>query len=105
MLGHETPAQADSDGVWFTFERSADKSTGGQGLADVWKKGFFAWEYKGKHKELDAAYAQLLRYCDALLDPPLLVVSDMEMIVVHTNLNSTVRCDSVRGSANCRRWD
>jgi type II restriction/modification system DNA methylase subunit YeeA len=93
MLGHETPAQADSDGVWFTFERGADKSTGGQGWADVWKKGFFAWEYKGKHKDLDAAYAQLLRYCDALLNPPLLVVSDMETIVVHTNFNNTVRRD------------
>ncbi|MCX6101042.1 MAG: hypothetical protein NTV92_06435, partial [Candidatus Bipolaricaulota bacterium] len=61
MLGHETPAQADSEGTWFTFEKGADKSTGGQGWADVWKKGFFAWEYKGKHKDLDAAYAQLLR--------------------------------------------
>jgi len=91
MLGHETPAQADSEGKWFTFERGADKSTGGQGWADVWKKGFFAWEYKGKHKDLDAAYAQLLRYCDALLNPPLLVVSDMETIVVHTNFNNTVK--------------
>jgi type II restriction/modification system DNA methylase subunit YeeA len=93
MLGHETPAQADSEGKWFTFEKGADKSTGGQGWADVWKKGFFAWEYKGKHKDLDAAYAQLLRYCDALLNPPLLVVSDMETIVVHTNFNNTVRRD------------
>jgi len=93
MLGHETPAQADSEGTWFTFERGADKSTGGQGWADVWKKGFFAWEYKGKHKDLDAAYAQLLRYCDALLNPPLLVVSDMETIIVHTNFNNTVRRD------------
>jgi len=93
MLGHETPAQADSEGTWFTFERGADKSTGGQGWADVWKKGFFAWEYKGKHKDLDAAYAQLLRYCDSLLNPPLLLVSDMEKIVVHTNFNNTVRRD------------
>ncbi|MCX6101628.1 MAG: class I SAM-dependent DNA methyltransferase, partial [Candidatus Bipolaricaulota bacterium] len=93
MLGHETPAQADSEGTWFTFEKGADKSTGGQGWADVWKTGFFAWEYKGKHKDLDAAYAQLLRYCDALLNPPLLIVSDMETIVVHTNFNNTVRHD------------
>ena len=91
MLGHETPAQADSEGTWFTFEKGAEKSTGGQGWADVWKKGFFAWEYKGKHKDLDAAYAQLLRYCDALLNPPLLVVSDMETIVIHTNFNNAVK--------------
>jgi hypothetical protein len=62
MLGHETPAQADSEGKWFTFEKGGDKSTGGHGWADVWEKGFFAWEYKGKHKDLDAPYAQLLRY-------------------------------------------
>jgi len=91
MLGHETPAQADSEGTWFTFEKGAEKSTGGQGWADVWKKGFFAWEYKGKHKDLDAAYAQLLRYSDALLNPPLLVVSDMETIVVHTSFNNAVK--------------
>jgi len=91
MLGHETPAQADSEGVWFTFERGADKSTGGQGWADVWKKGFFAWEYKGKHKDLDAAYGQLLKYREALLNPPLLVVSDMETIVIHTNYTNTVK--------------
>jgi hypothetical protein len=28
----------------------------------VWKKDCFAWEYKGKKKNLDEAYKQLLRY-------------------------------------------
>jgi hypothetical protein len=32
-----------------------------RGFADVWKKGCFAWEYKGKKKNLDDAYQQLLR--------------------------------------------
>jgi hypothetical protein len=27
-----------------------------RGFADVWKKSCFAWEYKGKKKNLDAAY-------------------------------------------------
>ncbi len=27
----------------------------------MWKRGFFAWEYKGKHKDLKAAYLQLAR--------------------------------------------
>jgi hypothetical protein len=44
----------------------------------VWKKGTFAWEYKGKHKDLDQAYEQLLQYRESLLNPPLLIVSDME---------------------------
>ena len=33
----------------------------GDGFADVWKRGFFAWEYKGKRRDLKAAYLQLQR--------------------------------------------
>lgn len=32
---------------------------GGRGWADVWRKGVFAWEYKGSGKDLHAAYYQL----------------------------------------------
>ena len=85
MLGHPTPATADPEGASFTFEKGASKLGGGDGWADVWKKGFFAWEYKGKHKNLDKAYEQLQLYRDALLNPPLLIVSDMETIVIRTN--------------------
>ena len=34
-------------GDWFTFEKGATKTTGGEGWADVWRKGCFGWEYKG----------------------------------------------------------
>ena len=91
MLGQPTPAKADPEGAAFTFEKGVDKRTGGHGWADVWKKGCFAWEYKGKHKNLNAAYEQLQLYRDALLNPPLLIVSDMETIVVHTNFTNTVK--------------
>ena len=33
--------------------RAPRRSAGGDGFADVWKRGHFAWEYKGKHKDLD----------------------------------------------------
>ena len=78
MLDVATPNEADPLGEWYSFEKGAPRTSGGDGFADVWKRGHFGWEYKGKHKDLDAAYGQLLRYCDALLNPPLLVVSDME---------------------------
>jgi len=91
MLGHPTPAKADPEGTTFTFEKGVDKSSGGQGWADVWKKGFFAWEYKGKHKNLGIAYDQLQLYRDALLNPPLLIVSDMETIVINTNFTNTIK--------------
>ncbi len=91
LLGHPTPAEADKTGASFTFEAFADKTRGGSGFADVWKKDFFAWEYKGKHANLDKAYQQLLQYREALLNPPLLVVCDFDHIVVHTNFTNTAK--------------
>ena len=78
LLGEQTPAEADPDGAWYCFERGASKLTGSDGWADVWKRGSFSWEYKGKHKDLKAAYVQLQRYSVALENPPLLVVCDLE---------------------------
>jgi hypothetical protein len=89
VFAHPKPAEADPKGESFTFERGAAKHGGGDGWADVWKKGYFGWEYKGKRKDLDAAYDQLLLYKDALENPPLLVVCDMDRIVVHTNFTGT----------------
>jgi type II restriction/modification system DNA methylase subunit YeeA len=85
VFGHGKPAELDPEGDSFTFERGAAKYGGGRGWADVWKRGYFGWEYKGHHKDLAAAYDQLLRYREALENPPLLVVCDMDRIVVHTN--------------------
>lgn len=35
MLKQPAPADVDPDGSWYTFEKGVDKSTGGQGWADV----------------------------------------------------------------------
>src|ERR1017187_3426235 len=88
LVGHPKPQEADPKGEWFTFERGASKHGGGDGWADVWKKDFFGWEYKGRHKDLDAAYDQLLEYRADLNNPPLLVVCDMDIIRVRTNFNN-----------------
>ena len=40
-------------------------------------------------KDLKDAYDQLLKYREALENPPLLVVCDMDRIVVHTNFTGT----------------
>ena len=66
------------------FERGARKDTGGDGWADVWKRHCFAWEYKGKHADLDAAFNQLRQYALALENPPLLIVSDMARFRIRT---------------------
>jgi type II restriction/modification system DNA methylase subunit YeeA len=91
LVGEQTPAEADPDGSWYCFERGARKTGGGEGWADVWRRGCFAWEYKGKHKDLGAAFTQLQRYAIALENPPLLVVSDMDSILIHTNFTNTVQ--------------
>src|SRR5436309_5259569 len=110
LLGHPSPATADPTGSEsFCFQkrvgkdeelfavqdsgRIAKESNGyrERGFADVWKRGFFAWEYKGKKKNLDAAYQQLLRYRESLLNPPLLVVCDFDRYVIRTNFNGTVQ--------------
>jgi type II restriction/modification system DNA methylase subunit YeeA len=91
VLGHKTPAEADPDGRFFTFERGAEKVEGGDGFADVWYRGHFAWEYKTRHKNLEDAYAQLLRYREDLENPPLLVVCDLERFEIHTNFTNTVK--------------
>ena len=91
LVEHKTPAEDDPTGERFTFEAGAAKQDGGQGWADVWKKGFFALEYKGKHADLDKAYGQLLQYRESLQNPPLLIVSDIDRIIVHTNFTNTVK--------------
>jgi hypothetical protein len=90
LLEVPKPADADRRGTKYTFEKSVLKLDGRPGRADVWKKDCFAWEYKGDKKSLVSAYAQLKEYADALENPPLLIVSDMKEIRVHTNFTSAV---------------
>ena len=91
LLDIPDPVTADPKGAWFTFEKGASKTTGGEGWADVWRRDCFAWEYKGRNKDLDRAFAQLQQYAIALDNPPLLIVSDMDRIRIHTNWTNTVQ--------------
>ncbi len=106
LLGQPTPAEADPSGSdFFCYQKRVVKDAelfdlgessdpdepSERGFADVWKKGFFAWEYKGKKKSLDEAYKQLLRYRESLLNPPLLVVCDFDRYIIKTNFNGTVQ--------------
>ena len=104
LLGQPTPAEADPAGRWYTFEAGAQRLPqtpdpkgfpkplgSAAGFADVWKMGHFAWEYKGQHADLDKAYRQLLQYRESLLNPPLLIVSDLQRIIIHTNFTNTVK--------------
>ncbi|HZJ24851.1 MAG TPA: hypothetical protein VFD54_16150 [Anaerolineales bacterium] len=84
LVDHQTPNEADPTGKRYAFEMGAAKTSGGQGWADVAKLNYFGWEYKGKNDDLDKAYSQLLRYRDSLNNPPLLIVSDINNIIIRT---------------------
>ena len=86
LLDEPRPPPGDAN---YCFEKSVQKTTGGKGRADVWKRHCFAWEYKGQHKNLDIAFDQLKQYAGSLDNPPLLIVSDMERIRIHTNWTNT----------------
>jgi hypothetical protein len=57
LIGHPTLNESDSTGTRFAFEMGANKTSGGQGWADVAKIGYFGWEYKGKDHDLNRMYA------------------------------------------------
>jgi len=80
LLGVDKPRDPDH----YCFERGAKKSSGGNGWADVWKRGHFGWENKKPGRDLKAALKQLTDYALELENPPLLVVSDREIIEIHT---------------------
>jgi len=80
LLDVDKPRDPDN----YCFERGAKKSGGGDGWADVWKRGCFGWENKKPGRDLDAALKQLTDYALQLENPPLLVVSDREHIIIHT---------------------
>src|SRR5581483_5761355 len=99
LLGLPTPVQADASGAdFFCFQKRVvkdaelsglaapdDAEPAERGFAVVRKKDCFAWEYKGKKKNLDEAYKQLPRCRESLLNPPLLVVCDFDRYIIKTN--------------------
>ena len=53
LFGHPTPDRGRPHGEDYAFEKGVTKTGGGDGFADVWKRGFFAWEYKKRKRNLD----------------------------------------------------
>ena len=90
LFGHPTPAEDDPVGERFTFEKGVSKTGGGDGFADVWKRGFFAWEYKKKKRDLGKALEQLTRYAAALENPPLHVACDTHIFRIETRWTNEV---------------
>jgi len=90
LFDHPTPIEADPVGDHFTFEKGAPKTGGGEGWADVWKKGSFAWEYKKKKRDLGKALEQLTRYAAALENPPLHVACDTHIFRIETRWTNEV---------------
>ena len=90
LLGQPTPGESDPDD--FAFEKhvvpvaaASAGSKGVGGFVDVFKRGRFVWEYKARGGDLKAAYRQAVQYRDALDNPPLTVVCDIDRTIVHTH--------------------
>lgn len=91
LVNHPRPLDFDPTGKIFAFEATTTKSSGSKGRADVFYRDRFIWEYKGVYSDLDKAYDQLNLYRDALGNPPLLITSDTQRIIIHTNFTNTVK--------------
>lgn len=97
LLEVDKPASVDPSGTWFTFEKHIKIDEDHNGFVDVWRKDRFAWEYKRSyeggefnHKNLIKAHAQVRNYAPALGNPPILIVSDMKEIRIHTNFTNSI---------------
>lgn len=88
LVGKRTPTEDDRSQTRYTFEKEAARSSGTGGRVDVWLEGKFAWEYKRRGGDLQAAYKQCLDYHEALGNPPLLVVCDFDRFEVHTKFTN-----------------
>ena len=74
VLGKPWPAPGNPLSAVYAFEKGVEKTGGGRGFADVWLAGHFAWEYK-----------------EALENPPLLVVCDLDRFEMNTNFTNTAK--------------
>jgi hypothetical protein len=91
LLGQPTPIEADPRGEWYAFEKRVARIDGRKGYADVWMRDHFAWEYKGHHRDLKAAYQQIQTYREPLDNPPLLIVCDTINFQIHTNFTKSTK--------------
>ncbi len=90
LLDEPKPTDVDPKGESYCFEKGATKTTGGEGWADVWKRGCFGWEYKSRGRSLDDAIDQLKRYALALENPPLLIACNLGDFRIVTNWTNAV---------------
>lgn len=91
LLGEPKPHDIDPTGEFYAFEKGAEKLGGANGWADVWKKDCFAWEYKGQHRDLDKALAQVKQYLGSLNNPPFMVACDFQRFIILSNWTNQVQ--------------
>ncbi|MDQ3023387.1 MAG: class I SAM-dependent DNA methyltransferase [bacterium] len=88
VLGVPRPA-AEGEESGYCFEYGVSKSSGGNGWADVFKRGCFGWEYKGEGRDLGRALTQLRDYQVSLHNPPLLITCDLKRVEITTNFQNS----------------
>ena len=79
LIDHPKPTGR-LNGLTFTFEQRVET-----GKADAYYENHFVWEFKSRGKNLEDAMRQALGYSAYLKTPPLLIVSDFDVIRIRTN--------------------
>lgn len=89
LLDVARPISLKSSAADYGFEKHVSKLAGEAGFVDVWKRDAFGWEFKRKGGSLSKALTQVTAYRNDIDNPPLLIVSDINKIEIHTNFTGT----------------
>ncbi|MCD0161093.1 class I SAM-dependent DNA methyltransferase [Deinococcus sp. 6YEL10] len=95
LLEVPRPISLKSNSGDYGYEKTVSKLAGGRGFVDVWLSGSFGWEFKRKGRNLLDALVQLTAYRNDINNPPLLIVSDIDRIEIHTNFTGTQKAVEV----------
>lgn len=94
-LVNEPQAGSDPTGSTYAFENDAFNAKQGEGRADFWRHGRFAWDHNSTGRDVVVAHRQLPLYSVGRENPLLLIVSGIKRSVSRVNwaVYATVRHD------------
>jgi len=90
LIGHPTPAEADPTGQSFTFEAGATRFTAVRAVPTFGRKAALRGSTKASTR-ISTSVPAIAPVREALENPPLLIVSDTDQIIIHTNFTNTIK--------------
>ena len=90
VLRQPKPADVDPTGEFYTFEKGVEKTDGGKGFRRRLEEGQIRLGIQGQAQRPESRLPAALKYREALENPPLLIVCDLDRFEMHTNFTGTV---------------